>query len=401
MRIASALSTLDSTGELWIDIERQLKAGLGGESVDVLLVFISAEWGPAFQLIVTPLRTALQPKHLLAVIAESVIGTDQEIERTRAVSALGMSLPGATLNTFHLAEDEWGDLLTDDEALRSRLTPEGSTTDDLRAFLFMADPFTTPIVQLLDASSRVFPAAPVIGGMSSGVKAPGETRLALDDAIHTSGLIGLSFSGHIEVDAVVSQGCRPIGKTFTITRCNKNIIEELDGQPALAAIEQMVTALPMHDRQLLATGGVQIGRVIDEGKGNYGRGDFLIRSLVGVRRDSGAILIGDMVKPGETLQFHVRDAKTAEEEMRLLLEGETLLTTADPPLGALLITCNGRGTRLFDMPHHDVSLTRQVLGAIPVAGFFAAGELGPVGQKNFIHGHTAVLALFRQPDAAT
>ena len=155
--------------------------------------------------------------------------------------------------------------------------------------------------------------------------------------------------------------------------------------------------MPIHDRQLLATGGLQIGRVIDEGKGNYGRGDFLIRSLVGVRRESGAILIGDMVQVGETLQFHVRDAKTAAEEMRLLLEGETLLTSADPPLGALLITCNGRGTRLFDMPHHDVSLTRQVLGAIPVAGFFAAGELGPVGQKNFIHGHTAVLALFRQP----
>jgi small ligand-binding sensory domain FIST len=136
-----------------------------------------------------------------------------------------------------------------------------------------------------------------------------------------------------------------------------------------------------------------IGRVIDEGKGNFGRGDFLIRSLVGVRRDSGAILIGDMVRTGQTVQFHVRDARTAEQEMRLLLEGETIL--ADPPAGALLITCNARGTRLFEMRHHDISLTRQVLGAIPVAGFFAAGELGPVGERNFIHGHTAVLALFR------
>ncbi|HUO09727.1 MAG TPA: FIST N-terminal domain-containing protein [Phycisphaerae bacterium] len=400
MRIASALSTLDSTAEIWMDLERQLKDQLAGESVDVLLVFVSADWAPAFQLLITPLKAALEPQHFMAVIAESVIGTDQEIERMRAVSALALSLPGATLNTFHLAEEEWGDLLTDDEEFRRRLTPEDIEAEELRAFLFIADPFTTPIVQLLDASSRVFPAAPVIGGMSSGVKAAGETRLALDDAVHTSGLIGMSFSGNIEVDTVVSQGCRPIGCTFAITRCHKNVIEELDGKPALTAIEQMVSTLPVHDRQLLATGGLQIGRVIDEGKGNYGRGDFLIRSLVGVRRDTGAILIGDMVQTGETLQFHVRDAKTAEEEMRLLLEGETLLTSADPPLGALLITCNGRGTRLFDMPHHDVSLTRQVLGAIPVAGFFAAGELGPVGQKNFIHGHTAVLALFRQPETA-
>ena len=231
MRIASALSTLDATAEIWIDLERQLKDQLQGEDVDVLLVFVSAEWAPAFQLLITPLRTAMQPRHLLAVIAESVIGTDQEIERTRAVSALALSLPGAALNTFHLGEEEWGDLLTDDEEFRRRLTPEGAEAGQLRAFLYIADPFTTPIVQLLDASSRVFPAAPGIGGTSSGVTAPGETRLALDDAIHTSGLIGISFSGHIEVDTVVSQGCRPIGNTFAITRCNKNIIEELDGKP--------------------------------------------------------------------------------------------------------------------------------------------------------------------------
>jgi small ligand-binding sensory domain FIST len=126
----------------------------------------------------------------------------------------------------------------------------------------------------------------------------------------------------------------------------------------------------------------------------------LIRSLIGVRRESGAILIGDLVSPGQTLQFHVRDAKTADEEMRLLLEGELLLAPdIAPPAGALLITCNGRGTRLFDMPHHDITITRQVLGGIPIAGFFAAGEMGPVGQRNFIHGHTAAMAVFREVTA--
>ena len=278
----------------------------------------------------------------------------------------------------------------------------GAGTEEVRSLLFFADPFTTPIVQLLDACSRVFPNAPVIGGMASGIKAEGETRLAAsNEAIYTSGLVGVSFAGDIEIDCVVSQGCRPIGETFEITRAHKNVIEELDGKQPLAAIEQMVEKLPLHDRQLIATGGLQIGRVIDAGKGNFGRGDFLIRSLVGVRRESGAILVGDMVRAGETLQFHVRDAKTAAEEMRLLLEGETLLASTDSPVGALLITCNGRGTRLFDMPNHDVTLARQVLGPIPIAGFFAAGELGPVNQKNFIHGHTAVLALFREPPRPT
>ncbi len=349
----------------------------------------------------TPLRTAPKPKQFLAVIAESVIGADRELERTLAVSALAFSLPTGTVNTFHLGEDEWQEFLTDDESLVTRLAPRdfsrGDVAKDLRAFLFLGDPFTTPIVQLLNACSRLFPNAPVIGGMASGIRAAGETRLALNDAIHSSGLVGISFSGNIEIDCVVSQGCRPVGKTFAITRAHKNVIEQLDGKSPLAVIEDMVSHLSPHDRQLIATGGLQIGRVIDEGKGNFGRGDFVIRSLVGVRRETGAILVGDMLHAGETLQFHVRDAKTAEEEMRLLLEGEALLTNGEPPVGALLITCNGRGTRLFDMPHHDVTLTRQVLGPIPVAGFFAAGELGPVGKKNFIHGHTAVLALFRQP----
>jgi small ligand-binding sensory domain FIST len=183
-----------------------------------------------------------------------------------------------------------------------------------------------------------------------------------------------------------------------ITRSKQNVIEELDGKPALAAIEEMMSKVPLHDRQLATTGGLQVGRVIDAGKGGYGLGDFLIRPLIGVKRETGAVVIGDLVRTGQTVQLHVRDAKAAAEEMRLLLEGETLLTpSSSQPAGALLITCNGRGTRLFEMPHHDISLTRQVLGSIPVAGFFAAGELGPVGEKNFIHGHSAAMAVFREP----
>jgi small ligand-binding sensory domain FIST len=331
---------------------------------------------------------------LVALSAESVIGTDQEIERSPAISALAMSLgKSVTITTFHISEEEWPTLLTEDETLRDRLD-----TEDLRAFFMAADPFTTPVVHFLEACSRIFPTAPILGGMASGMSQAGEARLAIDQEIFSSGLVGVSFSGNIEIDCVVSQGCRPIGPTFEITRCEKNVIQQLDGKPALAAIEDMITGLPLHDRQLLATGGLQIGRVVDPGKGNFGKGDFVIRSLLGVRRESGAILIGDVIQTGQTLQFHLRDAKSAEEDMRLLLEGEIQL--ADPPAAAVLVSCNSRGTRFFDMPHHDVTLTRQILGNIPIAGFFAAGELGPIAQKNFIHGHTAALALFRQPAPA-
>jgi small ligand-binding sensory domain FIST len=403
MQIASALSTMPTADETCADIERQLRATLGDARIDLLLLFITSEWTTEFSTIVASLRTALHATETLAVIAESVLGTDREVERTAAVSAMAFYLSSGRLTTFHMAEDEWRELLTDEETLTDRITAadegEPVAKDALRSLLFLADPFTTPIVQLLEACSLVFPRAPVIGGMASGIKAEGETQLALNGAIHTSGLVGVAFSGDIDIDCVVSQGCRPIGETFEITRAHENVIEELNGKQPLAAIEQMVEGLPLHDQQLIATGGLQIGRVIDAGKGNLGPGDFLLRSLIAVKRETGAIVIGDRVHAGETLQFHVRDAKTADEEMRLLLEGEMLLASPDSAVGVLLITCNGRGTRLFNLPHHDVTLTRQVLGPIPVAGFFAAGELGAVNQKNFIHGHTAVLAVFREAAA--
>jgi small ligand-binding sensory domain FIST len=396
MHIASALSTLPTPSSLMQDIEAQL--ALTGPP-DVLLVFIAQPLAHAFDLIVHTLHKTLKPAHMLAVIGESIIGGVQEIEHAPAVSALAIQAPGVTLHSFRIADEpQWNEVLFDQEELIEQLTPPttpGSEEEPVRAFFMFGDPFTTPIVQFLDACSVTFPGAPIIGGMASGMQNPGDTRLSLNDEIFNSGLVGIAFCGNVEIDCVVSQGCRPVGETFVVTKCHQNVIEQLDGKPALAAIEEMVQLLPIHDRQLMNVGGLQVGRVIDQGKGSYGRGDFLIRSLVGVKRETGAVLIGDLVRGGQTLQFHVRDGKSADEEMRLLLEGETMLETS-PPVGGLLVTCNGRGTRMFDRPHHDVSLIRQILGPIPLAGFFAAGELGPVGEKNFIHGHTAALALFRE-----
>ena len=400
MHIASALSAHSAPVALTQDIESQL--ALQGPP-DVLLVFVAHSLLDSFEVIVRSLQSALKPVHLLAIIGESIIGSGQEVEHAPAVSALAIQAPKATLHSFRISDDQWTEILSDQESLIDELTPPatpGADDEPIRAFVMFGDPFTTPIVQFLDACSVTFPAAPIIGGMASGMQYPSDTRLSLNGAIFHTGLVGLAFCGDIAIDCVVSQGCRPVGETFVVTKCHQNVIEQLDGKPALAAIEEMVQLLPIHDRQLMNVGGLQVGRVIDQGKGNYGRGDFLIRSLVGVERNTGAVLIGDMVRGGQTLQFHVRDARTADEDMRLLLQGETMLQTA-PPLGGLLVTCNSRGTRLFDKPHHDVALIREFLGPIPLAGFFAAGELGSVGERNFIHSHTAALALFRQSPSAT
>jgi len=403
MKIVSALSTLSSAPALAQDIEAQIQSALGAPP-DLVILFISYQLADTFGSIVSMVRESLRPGHLLAVAGESVLGGEQEIERSPAVSALAISCPTAKLRSFHLAAEDWQDYFSDEDFFLRQMSPAeagaAGPEEPVRAFFLFGDPFTTPIVQLLDVCSRYFPKAPIIGGMASGLDKPDDSRLALNDQIFSSGVVGVSFAGAIEIDCLVSQGCRPIGETFVVTKSYQNVVEQLDGKPALAAIEEMVSALPLLDRQLLANGGLQVGRVIDQGKGSYGRGDFLIRSLVGVKRETGAVLVGDILRAGQTLQFHVRDAKTADEEMRLLLEGETLLSSAAaPPAGALLVSCNGRGTKLFDKPHHDIALAHDILGQVPIAGFFAAGELGPVGDKNFIHGHTAVIAIFREATA--
>jgi small ligand-binding sensory domain FIST len=168
----------------------------------------------------------------------------------------------------------------------------------------------------------------------------------------------------------------------------------LAGRPPLRLLEEIVTGLPMAE-QVLASTGLHIGLAIDEYKLELACSDFLICAVTGVDEDSGAIQIGDLVEVRSTVQFQVRDAATADEDLRASL---LRARVEGRPAGALLFTCNGRGRRMFDVPDHDAALVGDLLGDVPVAGFFAAGELGPVGGKNFLHGFTASMALFADAD---
>jgi small ligand-binding sensory domain FIST len=201
----------------------------------------------------------------------------------------------------------------------------------------------------------------------------------------------VGFGGAVRLDTVVSQGCRSIGEPLVITRAEENRILELGRRPALQVAEELLSQLPAEDMELLRAGGLFVGLVINEYQERFGRGDFLIRSLLGADRETKALAIGDAARAGQTLQFHLRDAASADEELRELLAEEIGRGAA----GGLLFSCNGRGTRMFPEPNHDARVTREVLPGLPLAGFFAMGELGPVGGKSFIHGHTASLVLFR------
>jgi len=260
----------------------------------------------------------------------------------------------------------------------------------------ICDPFSFPADGLLAHLNEHVPGAVVMGGMASGGLRSRQTRLFLDGRVLSRGAVGAHLP-RVEVHPLVAQGCRPVGNPYIITRADGNVIHELGGRQPLARLRELAAMLPGRDQELLAQ-GVHLGVVIDEYRAEPGQGDFLIRGVVGADPESGAMVVGDEIQVGRTVQFHVRDADSADQDLRRALDRESAALGGRRPAGALLFTCNGRGSRLFSEPDHDAGLIAKMLGEIPVAGFFCAGELGPVGRRNFLHTFTASIALF--PDAA-
>ena len=386
MRFHSAVNDVADAGAAVARAVAETRAALR-DAVDLAFLFFTADHLEEADAIVERVWADLDPQAVVGCCGEGVIGGDAEIERRPGLALLAASMPGVRVHSFHLRGDDWHDVLEDDDALREK-TGLGPET---RATLAFGDPFTTPINQVLAAFDRAGKGVPFVGGMASAARQPGGNVLVRNDAVHVDGLVGVSLSGALEVETVVSQGCRPIGRPFVVTKAHDNVIEALGGKPALEMLRDTVTDLPEPERQKLAN-GLFVGRAINEYRDKWGRGDFLVRNVMGVDQDAGSLAVTDYVRVGQTVQFHMRDAATATEDLSLLLENQA---ASDAPAGGLLFSCNGRGSRMFEQPCHDVGAARKAMPKTPVAGFFAAGELGPVGGKNFIHGHTASFALFR------
>lgn len=398
VRFASAVSEEDDLGEALDEAVGEVAAALGPEPLDLVLVFASYHHRNRFNLIASDVREQLRPRVALGVTAVGVLGSGFELENRPGVALLGARLGGAWLHPFTYQDLDWTAQQTDPHLLRLRLLGPYAKSTDLAAIMLFADPFSTPMLNLLPALNEALPGVPVIGGMASGAANPGDNRLMLDEHVMHEGAVGVAIGGNLRVDCIVSQGCRPVGSTWLVTRAKPNLIQELGQRPAIAAVQETAQSADAAERRLLEEHGILVGRVINEYKDRFGRGDFLIRPVAGADPDAGYIAVPDFFRVGQTVQFHVRDRRTAEEDLRLLLESQKLHDA--PPAGVLLCTCNGRGSRLFEQPNHESDIVRDALGDVPMAGFFAAGELGPIGGENFLHGFTASLALFRPADTA-
>jgi len=355
---------------------------------DLALVFASHHHADEVEMLVSEVWEQVEARTLIGCLADGVIGPDREVERAPAVALWAAKMPGVKALPFLIDQQDVERIEEDDEWL-DRL---GLAATDKPSFLMIPEPFSIDAERCIDKLDSLFAGCTVVGGMASGGAAPRENRLFFDDQVLRQGMVGVSLRGPVSVEPVVSQGCRPIGEPFVITKAEQYVIQELRGRPAMDVLKEVFAHADPSERALMQQ-GIHVGRVVDEHLRKFGRGDFLIRNLMGVVGDAG-LAINALVRPGQTIQFHVRDSQAASEDLRTLLGGK-IAALPQPPAGALLFICNGRGTGMFGKPHHDVGIVNSLAKECPVAGFFAQGEIGPIGHKTFIHGFTSSLALFR------
>ncbi len=390
MPFAAAMSTAAQADAALEQVCNEARSRLAG-SIDLAVAFFSTQHAGAAERIARGVAERLAPRCLLGCVAESVIGDGREIENDPALSLwLGRWERPVTLEPFHTVLErtsEGPSLLGLPDGL------VGAAAAD-SAVLLLGDPYTFPVDLFLNQMNENNPGLRVLGGMASGTRGPGQCRLLFNGEVRTDGAVGVLLQGPIGLRSIVSQGCRPIGRHMVVTKAEENIILELGGRPPFQLLQELWQSLDPQDQNLFQQ-GLHIGRVINEYRGDFQRGDFLVRNVLGLDRSSGALAINERVRVGQTVQFHVRDAATADEDLHALLQLD-VHAHEKRPAAALLFSCNGRGARLFDLPNHDAAAVRAEAGEIPLAGFFAQGELGPVGGQNFIHGFTASVALFEE-----
>ena len=382
IEVAVGLSESFDAVEAFSDAAEEAAAKLGDAPCDLCLVFAGAPHLGHGKWILSVVHERLEPRHLIGCGAGGLVGAGREIEEGPAAVVWAASMPGAKISTHHFEVQQ------EDEGFRVLDLPDAADLGD--AMIVLADPYSFATEALLGSLEEISPGMPVLGGLASA-SAVGSASLFREGEVLNGGAVACSLSG-ISILPCVSQGAAPVGPEMTITAAHANVIEELASKSAIERIEEAIAGLDLRERQLAAS-GLMLGIVIDENQPEYGRGDFLVRPIIGADSEAGTLAVGEQVRVGQTVRIHIRDGASADEDLRDALRAQAEALGGTRPAGALLFTCNGRGSHMFKVPDHDASAIEDALGA-PAGGFFCAGEIGPVGGRNFLHGFTATMAVF-------
>ncbi len=391
MKWASCISTQETIEACVEEAVAGVTRQLGGKDAHLTVIFVSPHFRTHYRAIPQLLRDRMPVGLLLGCSGGGIIGGGKEIEQQPAFSLTAAHLPGVELQTIQTDTMDLPDPDTAPSVWHEWLGVDVAKNPN---FIVLADPFSFRAEEFLAGMDFAYPRSAKVGGLASGAQAQGGNALYLDDKIYNGGLVGVALSGNIQLDTIVAQGCRPIGQPMSITKCDQYQLLEVDGQPPLEKLEEMVESLSEDDRKLLRT-SLFLGIEMDPLKDDPGQGDFLIRNLMGVDQATGSLTIGAPLREGQLVQFHLRDKVMSSEDLKVMLSRYQNKEGWREAKGALLFSCLGRGEYLYGQPNHDSDIFKTKMGDIPLGGFFCNGEIGPVGQTTFLHGYTSSFGIFR------
>ena len=391
MKWTSALSEQPVLDDAIAECAVAIKSSVENEALDLAVAFISPHYEESYDRVADLMAENLGAKHVFGCSGGGVIGNGFEVEQRAGVSITAAVLPDVVIKPFHLQAGGLPDMDAGPDKWENLI---GVTADRDPHFVMLADPHSFPVQDMLVGMDYAFPRATKIGGLASGAGRPGGNALFLDDQVLRAGAIGLALDGNITVDTVVAQGCRPIGRPMHISKSDRNMLLELDGKPPMEVLRSMFEELPERDRELMGH-SLFLGVVMDGLIESPVQGDFLIRNVMGMDSNSGGLAVGEMLKEGQLVQFHLRDAETSTDDLNAVLSRYADENRENDIPGALLFSCLGRGQYLYGRPNHDTDAFREKMGAVPLGGFFCNGEIGPVSGTTFLHGYTSSFGLFR------
>ena len=393
MRWASHVSERASWDEALAECADGVTTALGaGVDPDLVAVFASPHHGGADQQLLDATRARFPGASIVGCSGAGVIGGGHEVEDAPGLSLTVGSLPDVTLRGFHLRGEDLPSADAPPEAWAERT---GVPLDADPAFVLLADPFTFDTDALLAGLDYAFPGAVKIGGLASGGSGPGDPQaLFLNETAYREGAVGMALFGNVVVDTVVAQGCRPIGEPMRITGAERNVLLSLDGEPPVQKLQELFERCSPRDRELVQR-NLFMGIAMDPLLETVQAGDFLIRNVVGMDPQRGVLAVGAQLREGQLVQFHVRDADTSAEDLRLALASYRSAAGDRSPAGVLLFSCTGRGRHLYGQVDHDTGIFDELVGSMPLGGFFCNGEIGPVASTTYLHGYTSSFAIFR------
>ncbi len=376
------------------DWARRLRARLPAKTVSLGLVFMSPKFFPHAEQVLEILRLHAQIPLLAGCSGGGLVANSEELESAGGLVLALYSLPGAKLKGVRFTQEQV------EAADGENYWPveNGLTKEQVNGWLAFIDPFHLDAESWLRSWNKNYSGTPVFGGLASGNFPEPLAQVYLDGEVFEDGGVAIAVGGEVALAGVISQGCTPIGEAWTLTRVEQNLIRNIANRPAYAVLSETVQNLPPEEQRKVQ-GNLHIGLVVNEYLDEFHRGDFLVRNLLGGDPNSGVLQVGALPRMGQTIQFQRRDAAAAAEDLAELLADEKTRLAGTEIYGGCLFCCNGRGKNLFGRPSHDSELVQTHFGPTGIAGFFCNGEIGPIGDKNFLHGFTASLALFVKKSA--